>query len=79
MFVKTKKQDRSCNDRDPVLVEVKRFELWTFRTSSECSNQLSYTSENVLLPRKLRYYTTTVFIMQEEIFKKSAGVNCKFK
>lgn len=26
------------------LVEVKRFELWTFRTSSERSNQLSYTS-----------------------------------
>ena len=26
------------------MVEVKRFELWTFRTSSERSNQLSYTS-----------------------------------
>ncbi len=37
------------------MVEVKRFELWTFRTSSECSNQLSYTSDPApVSPKRMR-------------------------
>lgn len=53
------------------MVEAGRFELQTFRTSSERSNQLSYASEQIgiILPRILM--KVKVFSVSAE--KKSCG------
>ena len=49
------------------MVEVKRFELWTFRTSSERSNQLSYTS----VPRDEPQPTALTMVIVSCFFSKS--------
>lgn len=49
------------------MVEVKRFELWTFRTSSERSNQLSYTS----VPRDEPQPTAPTMVIVSCFFSKS--------